>query len=404
MRIEIIAIGDELLSGITVNTNAAFIGKELAVLGHEIVRHTVLPDEPEKLKAGLQEALNRSELVIVTGGLGPTCDDLTRNVVADIFSSDFRFDEAIAEDLRKRYGDKIISLVDQATVPTKATLLPNRVGTAPGLNFENKIILMPGVPSEMRAMLTNEVIPFLKKQFPVSSTQIEKFLHFCILPESVIDVELRKLQEAYPYVKIGIYPSYGMVSVKLSAEKENQIVPCIEVLTKEFGTYLAPYSKIEEAIHELFITEKKTLALAESCTGGLIAHKITSLAGASEYFLGSLVVYSNSLKQSLLGVTESVLKEKGAVSEEVVRQMWEGVLKATKADYAIAVTGISGPSGGTKEKPVGTIWAAVGKRGETPHVWTFHAKGNRETINASTANRVLGALWRKMKYNIAGGT
>jgi nicotinamide-nucleotide amidase len=402
--IEIIAIGNEILLGQTLNTNVHFLSQQLKSLGYVVSRHTTLPDEPDPIREELSEALKRSSLVITTGGLGPTCDDLTRQIAAELFHSDFRYDESIAEDLRRRYGDNLRSLKDQATVPTKAEVLFNRVGTAPGLIFEKKLILLPGVPQEMQALFLEQVVPFLQRHHPAPQRAMTT-LHFCLLIENQLDPILRELRQKHTEVSVGIYPGYGTVTIHLFGPTSKSLQPFLTALQEQFGTYLFPSStgKIEEAIHEAFLSRKLTLALAESCTGGTMASHLTSLSGASQYFLGSFVVYSNALKQKILSVSEKTLQEKGAVSREAVTEMFEGLFNITTADFGIAVSGIAGPLGGTQEKPVGTIWAALGRRGEAPDIWTFRAKGNRETIILKTSNSLLGALWRKIAYGIRGG-
>jgi nicotinamide-nucleotide amidase len=399
LPIEIIAIANEVLCGMTVNTNAAFISEQLSLAGWTISRHTTLPDDPAALEEGLKEALERSSLVITTGGLGPTCDDLTRDVFAKLFDSPLRFDETVAAHLKKRFGNQLISLEDQATIPAKAQPLLNDVGTAPGLVFPH-LIALPGVPQEMRHMFLHKVLPYLKEHFPIPPDRHRETIHLCLLPESAIDPLLREIQADNPEVSIGIYPSYGTVTVFFSGAKKEQVALASQRLQKAFATHIFPTGKIEEAIHETLIQRKKTLALAESCTGGLIASHLTALPGASAYFLGSLVVYSNSLKERLLGVSPETLRQHGSVSPEVASEMLQGLFKATGADYGIAVSGIAGPTGGTPEKPVGTIWAAIGERGKPPHIGTFQARGSRETIILSTTRRLLGHLWRQLAYNV----
>lgn len=405
MQIELVAIGDEVLRGTTINTNAAFLSHHLTEKGYRIARHTVLPDDPVLLKEGLQEVFKRSSLVITTGGLGPTCDDRTREILSRLFSSEFYFDESVAADLKKRFGENLTSLKDQATIPIKAKPILNRVGTAPGLIFEQDQktwIILPGVPQEMEEMFTSDVLPFLIQYHPSAVQKKVVQLHFLHLYESLVDPTLRELNEKYPQVEVGIYPAYGTLMVTLLSSQEEQLALYQNSLIKRFGSYLfdAPNGKIEEAVHSWFILNKKRLAFAESCTGGLMAAHLTALAGASDYFLGSFVTYSNSLKTNILGVSEAVLRQRGAVSQETVAAMLDGVFKQTEADYAIAISGIAGPTGGSDLKPVGTMWAAIGQRGQTPDIGTFLAKGNRRTRILSTTNNLLGALYRKVSKGV----
>lgn len=403
MNIEVVAIGNEILKGVVVNTNAAEIGQAIVKEGHSISRQTSLPDDPIVLKKGLEEALARSQFVIATGGLGPTCDDLTRDVAAEIFESDFYYDEGLAEDLKRRYGKLMISLEHQATVPKKAMLLKNPVGTAVGLVFKSKtstLALLPGIPREMRVMLTEQLIPYIKEHFPHPKKYVSRSLHFFQLSESSVDPLLRELQKRYPEVEFGIYPSHGTISIHVSVSSidedtgEKLLDPVVKSIESKFAKHLfhSHSGKIEEAIYSLFTKNQWTLSTAESCTGGSVAARLTRVAGASEYFLGSVVSYSNQLKRDLLGVSEKLLIEKGAVSEDVVIAMAMGILERTQSDYSIAVSGIAGPSGGSEDKPVGTIWAAFAGRGRKPCAWRFQAKGTRDMIIEWCVNAVLGKL------------
>ncbi len=405
MNIELVTIGDEILSGAILNSNAAFLSKQLMQAGYQVTKMTTLADEPKHLREGLEQAIKRAELVIATGGLGPTLDDHTRDVAVAIFNDDYHFDEKLAADLKKRYGKNLLSLENQAKVPRKAEILSNSVGTAVGLVFRTEkgfLILLPGVPYEMEEMCTKELLPYLAKHLPAKEKRHVENVHLCLITESEVDLVLRELKKKAPAVKIGIYPNKGLVSVSFSGEEKQEVMRLADALKTEFKTHVFPSTsgKIEEALHNFLIEKKKTLALAESCTGGKIAAHLTALAGASQYFLGSIVSYSNALKHSLLSVPEKSLKEKGAVSSEVVEEMLKGLFKATHADYGIAVSGVAGPTGGSPEHPVGTIWAAVGERGKTPYLFTFEIKGNRAAVLLGTTHRVLSTLWRRISYGI----
>jgi len=406
MKIEVIAIGNEILSGFVINTNAAFLSEALLKEGWRVQRHTVLPDDEAILKSGLEISLNRSDIVICTGGLGPTCDDITRKIAADIFGSGFHFDEKVYEELNNRYGGALPSLKDQATVPDKAIVLRNPVGTAPGLIFKNEkstLILLPGVPPEMKTLWAEGVLPYLRKVLPAEKRFFNKRLNIFDKPESTVDPILRQLQVECPNVEFGIYPGQKLLGVHMStqctdAEEAHKILEKpYKLLFEMFGenAFDAASGKIEEAIHNFFISKKLTLSLAESCSGGTVSSKLTKIAGASQYFLGSLVVYSNELKSQLLNVPKSLIEAKGAVSEEVVEAMLSGLLAKINSDYGAAVTGIAGPSGGTPEKPVGTIWCAVGKKGVKPHIWKFRGFGSREMVIERSANILLSGL---LKY------
>lgn len=403
MNIEIVAIGNEVLSGFTINTNAAFLSERLLDEGWKTSRHTVLPDDPASLRSGLNEALARNEIVIATGGLGPTCDDLTRAIAAELFDSDFRRDEEIIADLKKRYGEFFETINDQATVPVKAHVLKNSVGTAPGLVFSENgkiLMLLPGVPPEMRAMWQNEALPYLKAHLPKQERYFFKRMNIFDMSESVVDKHLRQLQEQYFDVEFGIYPGQKVLGVHLMTKAKDsdtamaRLKVPYEYLLNQFreNFFDSASGKISESVHEYFLKNGLTLAAAESCTGGSVASALTKLPGASQYFLGSIVAYSNDMKIKLLDVPEKLIQEKGAVSEEVVAAMLQGLYSKTSCDYAIAVTGIAGPTGGTPEKPVGTVWCAAGKRGTSPKVWKFFARGNREMVIERSVNVVLAGL------------
>lgn len=405
MRVEVVAIAEEVLKGMIVNTNSSYISSALGKMGWSVQRHTVLPDEKEALKEGLKEALSRSDLVISTGGLGPTLDDVTRHVAADIFSSDFVFNEEVAKDLEKRYGKDLSSLKDQATVPVKAHLLKNHVGTAPGFVFRenNKtLILLPGVPPEMQPMLDKEVMPYLQKAFPVHAEQKVETLHFCLINENMLDPLLRQLQNDYPLMEFGIYPGYGVLTVTIKSSHIVDLAAAKHRISSAFPTHIFTSStgKIEDAVFEWMKEHKKTLSFAESCTGGLMAHKMTSIPGVSEIFLGSLVTYSNEMKEKVLSVSHSTLQKHGAVSAETVEEMLKGLLEVSGADYGIAVSGVAGPSGGSKEKPVGLVWAAIGEKGKKPEVGCFNFRGSRQTIIMISSTKLLAALYRKLRYGI----
>lgn len=404
MYIEIVAIGNEVLGGFTVNSNATFISQALFKQGYRVTRHTVLPDYATDLRNGLAEALERNAVVICTGGLGPTCDDITRQIAAELFESDFRYDQALACELKKRYGNASVALDDQATVPSKATIIKNLLGTAPGLIFRSEkaiLILLPGVPVEMRAMML-DVLTYLQATVPLVKKTLCKTLHFFGLSEALVDPFLRKLQAKYPLVELGIYPSQGLLAVHLTLEASDEAYADVQLqaiydeLAKQFSAnfFESPQGRIEEAVQNKFLKEKCTLSVAESCTGGAIAARLTSLAGSSQYFLGSMVTYSNALKENLLAVPENLLQEQGAVSSEVIIAMWQGVLNLTGSDYAIAASGIAGPTGGTEDKPVGTVWCASGRRGSNPSVWKLQLRGNREMIIERTVNALLSSLLR----------
>lgn len=410
MDAEVLAIGNEVLSGVTVNSNAASISRLLADLGFTVVHHEVVRDEREAIVRMLKDAIARSPLVICSGGLGPTLDDITRASIAGLFDCDLAFNEEVAADLARRYGDRPISLEDQATIPSKAKPFLNTVGTAPGLCFEttnNITIFLPGVPIEMREMMRHSVLPYLQEHYASGQVLTRRKLHFCLVTESRVDQVVREVDARHPNVDFGIYPGQGVVSVHLvvktadAAEAEALLKSPIQELETAFpGRYFeAPSGRIEEAVHHLLTERKETLSTAESCTGGAIAAAITGQAGASKYFEGSVVSYSNAMKQALLGVPVETLEKHGAVSEETVCEMAQGACERLNTDFSIAVSGIAGPTGGTEEKPVGTVWMAVGRKGQSAVPRLLKTGGNREAIIHRSVQVALSHLWTVLTGN-----
>jgi nicotinamide-nucleotide amidase len=405
-RIEIVAIGNEVLAGAIINSNSTFISHELSVYGFKVRRQTVLPDDADELRSGLSQALKHNDIVICTGGLGPTLDDNTRQMAAELFDSGMHLDKNLLGELQRRYGERISALANlenQATIPDKAGIFLNPIGTAPGIVFETDercLILLPGVPLEMKRMVTEELIPYMTMRHTAS--YISKRVHLFNLFESQVDPKLRELKAKYPKIEFGIYPSLGLVTISFMVEDPNDL-PIIEAAQHDlleiypFSHYESPSGKIEEAVHMQLIEKKLTLSLAESCTGGALAARLTQLPDASKYLLGSIVAYSNALKTQLLGVSESVLKEHGAVSAQTATEMVLGVQQLTGSDYAIAVTGIAGPGGGTPEKPVGTVWGAIIGPDHVPHVWKVPARGSRAMIIEGTVNKLLVELYQQLR-------
>lgn len=400
---EVVTVGNELLTGLTLNSNAAFINKTMTALGFQIQRQTTLPDDIELLKEGLAEAMSCSSLVIVTGGLGPTLDDVTKEAASELFDSKLQYDETFASELLSRYGDKIMAtLQKQATIPVKALRLPNPLGTAPGFIFHEgtrTLILLPGVPLEMQELFNTEVLPFLKKHFLKGEQFYSELLHFGNTFEAEVDPILRQMKEEEASLEFGIYPSQSILTVQIKSAEKLKVTWAAQLLQKKFPHKLfsSPSGKIEEAIHNLFISQALTLSLAESCTGGLISSRLTQLPGASNYFQGSLIAYSNELKTKLLQVNSSLIQEKGAVSPEVASAMAEGIMALCGTSYSAAITGVAGPTGGTLEKPVGTVFYAIKEKGHPPIVRSLHALGSRAQIIERSANILLATLYELIK-------
>jgi len=413
MDIEIIAIGDEVLYGYTINSNASYIAKALLEAGFVTTQHTVCGDDAARLVTTLSQALARKSFVITTGGLGPTCDDHTRRVVAELFRAPLRREALLVEWIENHFG-KVSTLDDQAMVPGGAKILFNALGTAPGFLItgdafpESALLALPGVPFELYDLVDRYLVPCVReKMASLSALFIEPF-HFIHLNEAIVDPLLRSIEARYPKVNCGIYPGYGGVSVHLKAaaatrvEFEKLIADAAGELRAKFGEYLLEGGAmhVEEAVHRFLIDHSTTLALAESCTGGALSARFVALPDASRYFQGSLVAYSNGAKEELLGVQAGTLGLHGAVSVEVTQEMAQGALEKFHADCAVGVSGILGPSGGSPEKPVGLVAATLLHRGGAVFSWMMHLKGNRSVIREKAIETILSELLFFLRKNI----
>lgn len=378
---EIITIGDELLIGQVVNTNASWIAQQMNGIGIGIIRVTVVADEQDRITEALDEAARRADLIILTGGLGPTRDDITKQTLCAYFNTELTFDEGIFEHITSLFSGRGLTWNElnrqQAFVPKNCTVLQNNYGTAPGMWFQqgDKVFVsLPGVPYEMKALITETVIPKIVTFFPERGAIVHRTVLTQGIPESVLAERITTWENGLPAnIKLAYLPKAGMVRLRLSArgnaadqlnkQIDEELMGLEKVLPGElFGS---GEENLEAVVGILLMKEQKTLSTAESCTGGYIAHLITSIPGCSDYYKGSVVAYSNSVKETMLGVLPVLLEEHGAVSEAVVKAMAEGVKKRMGTDYAIATSGVAGPGGGTDEKPVGTTWIAVSTPGKT---------------------------------------
>lgn len=374
MQATIITIGDEILIGQIVDTNSVSIAKHLNAAGIVVREKCSIGDRAEEIARTIRRAEAQSQVIILTGGLGPTKDDITKKTLAALFQSEMRYDEAVAahvEQLLTARGIAFNALNrSQAEVPACCTVLHNAHGTAPGMWFEEEervIISLPGVPYEMEHLMQDEVMPRLKARFSLQEI-VHRTLITAGLAESILAQQIEAWEEALPpYLKLAYLPSAGIVRLRLSAyEVEGKRVAAeieeqFAALRRLIPDYVVGFetATIEEQVHRWMIEKGQTLAVAESCTGGKISSKFTAMAGASAYFLAGLTTYSNEAKCRLLGVDPETIAHYGAVSEQTAREMAEGARRTTGADYAVATTGIAGPTGGSAEKPVGTVWFAV---------------------------------------------
>ena len=380
MKAEIITIGDELLIGQVVDTNSAWMGEVLNQIGVKVNRITSISDDREEIISTLTEASKRAHLVLITGGLGPTNDDITKKTLADFFSVSMRFDEKAFEDVVHLFSirGREVSAINrlQAEVPENCTTLYNKVGTAPGMWFDEGGVVyvsMPGVPYEMKYLMENEVVPRVQQRFKTPFIVHRTILTFGI-GESFLAEKLGNFENTLPNnIKLAYLPSAGSVRLRLSGSgnNEQELNTLLYQLTQELSDlipeYIYGYDKDElpKVVGGLLKLNGFSLATAESCSGGFMAHLITSIPGSSAYYMGSSVTYSNESKTRLLNIPASLIEKHGAVSEPVVIAMAESVKKLFNVDCAIATTGVAGPGGGTPEKPVGSVWVGVSTPYET---------------------------------------
>ena len=374
MKATIITIGDEILIGQILDTNSRYISRALNAHGIVVAERTSIGDDRTQIVETLDRALSQSEVVIITGGLGPTKDDITKHTLCDYFGSTLRYDEVEAEHIRSLLAVRNIAFNDlnrgQAMVPECCTVLHNAHGTAPGMWFEQNgrvVVSLPGVPFEMQHLIDEEVMPRLKTRFELREIVHRTMITFGIA-ESILAERIAKWEEALPdYIRLAYLPAPNVVRLRLSAyevegkEVRHEIDNLFEELRSIIPDNIAGFEEasVEELVHNILINKGLTLATAESCTGGAIASKFTAQAGASAYFLCGVVSYSNESKNSVLGVEMSDITHFGAVSEQVAKAMASGARAISGADFAISTTGIAGPTGGSKEKPVGTVWIGV---------------------------------------------
>lgn len=374
MQATIVTIGDEILIGQIVDTNSVSISRHLNRAGIVVRRRLSIGDEREQIMRTVWEAMAECEVTIITGGLGPTKDDITKKTLSDLFGGELRYDEQVGEHVRTMLEKRGVTFNElnrgQALVPDCCTVLFNYHGTAPGMWFEREgrvVISLPGVPFEMEHLMEEQVMPRLKERFALRSI-LHRTLITSGLAESMLAERIAPWEEALPpYLKLAYLPNPGAVRLRLSAyEVEGESVA--REIDEQFAKlqalipqYVVGFedATVQELIHRALTERGLKLAVAESCTGGRIASLFTAMAGASAYFEGSVVAYQNRIKEQLLGVSVESLAKYGAVSDEVVLQMAEGARALFKSDYAIATSGIAGPSGGSKQKPVGTVWMAV---------------------------------------------
>lgn len=409
MNIELVTIGTELLLGMTVDTNGAEIARALAAHGMRVTRRTSVADRAGPLRDAVSEALRRTGAVLTTGGLGPTSDDITKKVVADLFHAPLEFDEAIWAGLLARFArlerKPAESNRSQAEVPRGATVLPNRWGTAPGLWLEGSpglVIMLPGVPLEMRRLLEHEVVPRLASRGSGSVIR-SRLVRTSGIPESSLAERMGDVEKAIAPLTLAYLPGLDGVDLRVSAwnlapdEAERRLHAAAELLRTRGGEHV--YAVGERDLAALVLDSARSqglrLAVAESCTGGLLGARLTEVPGSSDVFVGGVIAYDNAVKVDLLGVPEALLAEHGAVSEPVARAMAEAVARRFGVAAAISVTGVAGPGGGTPEKPVGTVWIGCFYNGSVDTRRSV-LPGSRHEVRARAAQAALFLLYRRL--------
>ena len=411
MNAEIITIGDELLIGQVVDTNSAWLGQQLTFNGIRVRQKTAVSDSPAHIIEAITAAAKQSDIILLTGGLGPTKDDLTKQTLAAHFGMKMRLDEDVLQHiiaLFRRFGREITETNrTQAEVPDGCEVVPNPNGTAPGMWFDRNgkiYVSMPGVPYEMKAMFSDAVLPKLRQRFSLPAIYHRTVMTQGI-GESWLSDALEQWEASLKAVNIGLayLPSPGMVRLRLTAYGDDKAALQAKVDAKiaELPALIGKYifamedTSLERVVGEILSERNQTFVTAESCTGGYVAHLITSVPGSSQYFLGSTVTYANEAKSSLLGISQDLITSNGAVSEEVVKAMAKNVREKLGADYAISTSGIAGPSGGSEEKPVGTIWIAIAsKSGVEAKVFQFG--DNRERNIVRSAQSALMMLYKQL--------
>jgi nicotinamide-nucleotide amidase len=402
----IITIGDELLIGQVIDTNSAWMAQELNKSGIRVARRVAVGDVWNEIWTALDEEQKYADIILITGGLGPTADDITKPLLCKYFGGKMIVDEGARQnvvDIFAKLNRPIIERnLKQAEVPDVCTVLQNKRGTAPGMWFsknEKIFVSLPGVPHEMKGLMTDDVIPRLVKQFKFPAI-IHKTLLTAGVGESFLADLIKDFEEALPsHIKLAYLPNYGMVRLRLTAtgfdaaQTENEVSKLFETLKSLVADYLVTDidEPMENVVGKLLTAKGKTMCTAESCTGGYIAHLITSIIGSSKFYNGSVVSYSYEAKEDLLQVDKNLLETRGAVSEEIVLQMAKGALKHLKSDYVIAVSGIMGPGGGTPDKPAGTVWVAVGNK-ESLQAQKFYFRFDRTRNIQLTAMNALNFL------------
>ena len=400
MKADIITIGDEILIGQIVDTNSVWMAQRLGEIGLSVRRKYSIGDRREEIVSAVEESLKASEVVLITGGLGPTKDDITKKVLAEIFHSTLVRHEETYQRVERMMTARGIEFNElnksQALVLECCTVLPNHKGTAPGMWFERDgrvVVSLPGVPFEMEHLMTESVLPRLKAHFNLQSVVHRTAITYG-LAESMMAERIAEWEDSLPdYLHLAYLPSPSQLRLRLSAydvdaeQAAREIDARFEALMPLLGEYFVGWESdtLQSVVAQILTTRGETLAAAESCTGGALSAKFTAMSGASDYFWGAVVSYDNSVKENVLGVSREDIETYGAVSEQVARQMAEGVRRVCGTTYGVATTGIAGPSGGSEEKPVGTVWMAVAGPNGTVAQKKVHGRLRAQNIDRASS-------------------
>lgn len=408
MKIELVTIGDELLLGFTIDTNAAHLARELARIGVEIDRRTTVGDDAASIAAAVRDGLDRTGAVITTGGLGPTSDDLTKPSIAALFGREMRFDEAhwawMAARWRARFDREIPEANrQQAMIPDRAVKLRNNHGSAPGIWLEDDrgrwVAMLPGVPREMRGMLADTLLPMVRERVVGDRVVRSRTLRTTGVAESLIAERMAGIEGGVPEAALAYLPNVDGVDLRITvrgvpaAEADRRLAAAAERLERALGRDLYGEGDADLAAVVLDVGRRRGLRIAvgESCTGGMLGERLTRIPGSSDVFVGGVIAYSNALKTALLGVPPGLIDEHGAVSEAVARAMATGARDRTGAEVGIAITGIAGPDGGTPQKPVGTVWIAADLNGAVK-ASLMHSWGDRQEVRQRAAQAALNLV------------
>ncbi len=396
MKIGLVTIGAELLNGARTNTNAAWIGQNVISVGGAIDWHMTVNDEKNTIESALDEVPTSIDVVLCTGGLGPTHDDITSSVLYDYFGAKPEFDEQYWQLLTKKFAarDQVIPNINrnQAMKPDIGEVIPNPIGSARGLHLSNKsyhLFAMPGVPAEMKSMMTDTILPWIESR---SKSKIHvTVMRTTGIMESVLYEKVQGILDDYPQINVAFLPRFTGVDIRLTTSDKNTLNRLVDQISPVIQKYHfgGEGVELEDVVGKLLIKNRKTIATAESCTGGLIGDRLTNISGSSLYYKGGIVAYSNSVKEKTIGVKKETLDSAGSVSEETALEMARGIRNKLNADIGLSTTGIAGPKGGTKEKPVGLVYIAISyDRGEKVYRFTFtpYRKTNKLMTSQAALN------------------